>query len=194
MALALHNARDLFLENAAGAFVHTDPATSAHLMAERTITSGDAKICGRCSWCAACGTNLILGLTSKISISTERSAGNATSKKRARRKPTKNNGKFIQTTCLKCHHYVKILLPRDSPNYLKGGPIKNKPVPLVTSSVYTRKANLTGFANKPATSNAGSKQRAKVRKGGLQAMLEKSKQSSIKSDGSGLELMDILKL
>ena len=49
-------------------------------------------------------------------------------------------------------------------------------------------------AQKPVSTNNSSKKRAKTRKqGGLQALLEKSKENCNSSSGPGLDLMDLMR-
>ena len=184
MIALTQNARGQFLEAAARAYVGIDPATSAYLMARRNLgATQDVKgVSGNGSSpsCRACGTTMLPGRTSSISISDESLARQWKSKTKSIGIERQLKKKSILIKCMTCHYYVKATLPP---------PQKSKDTASVVE-VAPLKANATG--KNPSTGNAGSKQRARARKGGLQAMLEKSKQGSISTRESGLGLMDFL--
>ena len=194
MVLALQNARARFLENAARAYTQTDSATSSHLITQlNSVNVQGGKISSEDFSCRACGTIQLPGLTSSTTIAGEVSEEKRSSREMAKRKVTQVNGKSVQITCLKCHHYVKHALPRSVQCSRKTVPSQDKTALPPTSNEDAAKSTPTSTSHKSATSNAGSRQRAKARKGGLQAMLEKSKQNLMPSSETGLDLMDFMK-
>ena len=182
-----HSARTQFLEAAARAYVGTDPATSAHLMAQRNLETTRNVLSvfedPSTPYCRACGMIQVPGRTSAISVSDGRLANRCRSTTKAMGKGKSEGTKSILVECLTCHRYVKSALPSSPEMEVKAS----------AKAIASTKENVTRKTGKPTTGNAGSKQRAKARKGGLQAILEKSKQGSTSSVGDGLDLMNFLK-
>ncbi|KAL8903097.1 MAG: hypothetical protein Q9207_004146 [Kuettlingeria erythrocarpa] len=149
--------------------------------------------------CKACGTVLILDVTSKKELSKPGGAR----RKRKRREgvpPLQSElpGERLQLKCLACHR-VTIVTPVIAPQRQDFGKI-NRPneatqrsKDAVTGSELQLDIAKTG-AEKPASANASSRKRAKARKqGGLQALLERSKGTQSQSGNPGLDLMDFMK-
>ena len=114
MAVALHNARLSFLENAARTYLQADSTTSAHLMAQRNLVSaGDGRIPGGDLSCRACGTILISGCTSSATFSAA-STRKSRPRNEAKRRIAPVNERSVQIKCLMCHHYVKHALLNSS--------------------------------------------------------------------------------
>ena len=196
MAFGPQDARLRFLEASARHYAATAPAISAHLMLQRNleVVGREIKVVkGSASpACQSCVTIMIPGWTSKITIENEGAVGKGRSGKRSARKGREEKDKKLVFECLACHRYVKTDLdfsrrPRKGARGAKA---------LLSTSQATAaisKPKSAGDPQKAVAANSGSKQRAKARKGGLQAMLEKSKQSSTPSVGRGLGLMDLMK-
>lgn len=187
-----------FLNASAHYYSTSAPATSAHLMLQRNLEVADNGLVLReeegDGSCRACGSILIPGRTSRTSIvSGEVSKSKARSKKHRGEREVEKPIKFMKTDCLVCHRFEKKPLQPTDSSIKKSGKATAQPTPLtVTRAGVTDPASPQSL--KPATTNASSKQRAKARKhGGLQAMLEKSKASSIPSSGFGLDLLDLMK-
>lgn len=189
--------RNRFLEAAARIYAVDHPATSAHLMAQRNEESNPlGRPLGRDSAiisCMACGTLMIPGVTSKTIL---RNAGPDRKVKRKNKlnrrgseTSEQEHGKsmLLIVECMKCHRHTR--RPMDTPRqpkdkkYAAAEGIRKTSVP---------ESSVQNAVEKLAKDNAQSKQRAKARKGGLQALLDKSKQDSSSSLGS-LDLMDFMK-
>lgn len=205
MALASQFARTQFLEAAARTYAVTDPSTSAHLMLQRDVESIPQPRSTRqdlvSSSCTVCGTIFLPGWTLRTSLVNQRLNGNDVPKDKSsqtedgekdqeheqkqqqqQRKPI-----FLVNECLICHRYVRTVLGR--PRNPKDR--KYAPIATIQRESISESADLSEM-QKPAKINAQSKQRAKARKGGLQALLDKSTQSSAPPLCS-FDLMDFMK-
>ena len=199
MADAATAAKLRFLNASAHHYLTSAPATSTHLMLQRNLEVADNGLVLRedegSRSCRACGSILIPGRTSRTSIISDGVSKNkARSKKRSAEREVEKPIKFVKIDCLVCYRFEKKPLQRPTDSSVrKSGKATAQPTPLtVTRAGVTDPASPQSL--KPVTTNASSKQRAKARKhGGLQAMLEKSKASSIPSSGFGLDLLDLMK-
>lgn len=144
--------------------------------------------------CQGCGTILIPEWTSRTSIINKAASKKPVSKaksKRHRQGPAIRPDKVVRTDCLICDRYVEVPLPpppsrKSLEKLVRTNPSEN--ASLDTASPISQEAV------KSATANTSSKQRARARKkGGLQALLEKSKSSVTPSSGFGLDLSDLMK-
>ena len=191
------SARNRFLDAAARSYAVDHPATSAHLMTQRNEDSNslrrplvrDSAI----TRCSACGTLVIPGVTSKTIL---RNAGPDRKVKRKNNlnrrggETTEQEHKkdmLLIVECLRCHRHMRRPIdtprqPRDK-RYAAAEGIGKTSLPETSAK---------NAVEKLVKDNAQSKQRAKARKGGLQALLDKSKQDSSPSRGN-LDLMDFMK-
>jgi ribonuclease MRP protein subunit SNM1 len=170
-----------FLENSSRYLAISSPSTSAHLMTERIALSTDGERAAakglRDNVCNACGTLMILGWNATMGH--EHKLCSSTTQKPIR----KRQRRLIQV-CQVCHRETVIAW-----NAVKGG----QPT-LSHSTTSKHPVEAPATMNKGAEKTSG-KQRAKARKekSGLQALLNKSKQTSASSSTFKLDLMDFMK-
>lgn len=192
------DARIKFLDESARLLQGTAPGTSAHLMHERNIVAEEYEKPLRKAQlkdiCKACGTILIPDITAKIEIIDPR----AVMRKRRRNAPqiVASEQRF-KTECLACRRVTR------TPPQLSQRQEVKKPAKSTVSieSLETPASKDESWSiparieiEKPVSVNTNSKKRAKARKrGGLQALLEKSKRTAMRSSGPGLDLMDFMK-
>ena len=176
--------RKAFLENSSQYLAVSSPSTSAHLMTERlALTIDDERTSAktlRNKACNACGTLMILGWNAITRRSPQKTS--ATSRKRARR----DRRDFLQA-CKVCHRETVAAL------HVEAGATKTAQ-PKRKVSISTTQAFETRLNGSKSAEKTSSKQRAKTRrdKGGLQALLNKSKQQTPASF-STLDWMDLMK-
>ena len=192
------DARLRFLHQSAHLLATTAPSTSAHLMLERhTLAGYNGKSQSKASskgYCLACGTIMITGQTSKTEIFDPNVVLSSLSKTRKkRRRKLLGLDKQVKTKCLICHRATTVPLP----NVQKAGTETGTSL-LSTGIVPPQNASASVQVKAssdmmPTTANNSSKKRAKVRQGGLQAMLERSKAMKSRSSGFDLDLMDFMK-
>lgn len=193
MADVAAEAKLRFLHASAHLYSVTAPATSAQLMLQRHIEgAGDPRpqnIDGSSSACKACGTVLIPGWTSRTSRVDKRASRDANlkpgAKKHARGKLFPISEKHVRVKCLACHRFEDTLLQKSKTS---SNIDKAKATSRTTRSSHP-KPNLDPESNPQASKR---RERARKHKGGLQAMLEKSKAPTAPS-GFGLELLDLMK-
>jgi len=206
MAMAMANteveAKLKFLDTSARLYSSTAPVTSAHLMLQHNLeAASNSRLLrkgGSVASCKGCGTILVPGWTSRTSIvsmgASEQPVSRTKTAKKRRRDTVMSLEKAVRTDCLVCHRYEEVPLPSSSavkPAEKVVATIQD--IPSVKASIDTA-APVSTESPRPATANASSKQRAKVRKkAGLQAILEKSKSSASPSSGFGLDLSDFWK-
>ena len=193
MVSASANARFSFLEEAARHYARTDPSTSAHLNLQNKIEAETQSITqpkkDGSEYCKACGTLRLLGVNTKISIVSDRPKGSKLKKSFKSRssalrvvlQPTKH----LITKCLICHRYDKRLLKSQEPKS-KRSALATSVVPPQAGTMFQQPKDTTDSVAK----NASSKQRARARKGGLQALLQREKQAPA---DTGLNLMDFMR-
>ena len=202
-------ARLQFLNAAAHLYSSSCPPTAAHLMLQRDIeaTSNDRHLPSiqSSASCLVCGTILVPGWTSRLTITNHKASRNIDLHRWRRRQ---NSGKQRQAKedksvtlkCLACHRKTTSLLhnpPGRTTCHLKD----QKSGARVATSAIADPVNKTHVQDtigpepqKPST-NVSSKRRAKTRKqSGLQAMLEKYRASETPASGSDLGLMDLMKV
>ena len=185
-----------FLDRAAKIYVTSAPALSAHLMLERATVASDHGIeepkKGPVNACHACGTISIPGVTTKISMKGVIHQGN--SKRKASSRSKFSATKYLETQCLTCHRMHRTAIPPSKRHSLKdphsiGIALKSKVSQSSPGNAPSLSAHLT-----PLATSSSSKQRAKARKkGGLHALVERSKQRHQADSASGLDLMDFMK-
>lgn len=193
------NARIKFLDYSARRFQDTAPSTSAYLMHQRnTVADEHGKALNKAQLkdiCKACGSMLLPDVTCKTGV-VDLSA--ARRKKRKLDAPeSESPAKQNRLECLLCHRVTvtPLQLPQKPGLWqsakLTGlakqphNPVSGNELALDVTSMKTEK---------PASTNASSKKRAKARKqGGLQALLERSKGMESRSSALGLDLMDFMK-
>jgi hypothetical protein len=175
-----------FLENSSRYLAISSPSTSAHLMTERIALSATDNERAAAKGlpdnvCNACGTLMILGWNTSMGHG-QKPCSNTT------QRPIRKRQRRLIQVCRVCHRDTVTTLGVKV-NAVKGGQPTSGPS---TTSKHSVEA--------PATMNKGaektsSKQRAKARKetSGLQALLNKSKQTSASSSSFKLDLMDFMK-
>ncbi|KAF1944472.1 hypothetical protein EJ02DRAFT_93657 [Clathrospora elynae] len=184
--------RARFLQEAAHLLAISSPVTSAFLGSARNRLIEDTEIevpsketdAFRREICGACGNVMIPGWSCKTSSRTP-SIGPRTKEKNGTKEPTKLD-KSIAYACLRCHREtVQTLQPKPRRQVRK---TKTRVGPQPPAVLHTRESREEVDNIVPKTANAGSKERRKARKGGLQAMLAKNKTQM--SGLGGLDLMD----
>lgn len=199
MADAAAEARLRFLHASAHVYSATAPATSAQLMLQRHVEiAGHAKpesSDGLSSSCKACGTILIPGRTSQISRVDKRAPKKATlkpgSRKHTREKSSSVPEKCVRVKCLACHRFEDT--PLQKPKTGSNSKIAKATSQAASSS--DTKARTDPESSPPGEPTKTSTRRGRVRKqrGGLQAMLEKSRAPVAPASGFGLDLLDLMK-
>lgn len=180
--------RSNFLREAAHLLAVSSPTTSAFLGAaqDRLIEDAETELpqkeldALRRGFCGACGNSMIAGWSCKVAHQTD------TKRVRKEKKPSKDSAqptKHVVYTCLRCERQtLQSLQPRPS-KHVGRFTAQKASQPL---SEVKQQAKETAKVVKSV--NASSKERKKARKGGLAAMLEKSKSQS--STQGGFDLMD----
>ena len=183
-----------FLDVAARIYAQIAPPLSAHLMSVRADRAEDLESKNSKGVCGACGTISIPGVTSRTSITNDGGADGIS--KEAKRKSKKRRMaagqalKLLETKCLACHRVTKVRIEPSKRQTL----VRDKKVVIparsnAPPSINAAKAPLSA----PSIKNGGSKRSKARKKGGLQALVERSKQTHETTQGSGLDLMDFMK-
>lgn len=204
--MAADVARDRFLKEAAHLLAITSPTTSATLGAARDslLQAQDADIEAepkewhviRREACGACGNTMAPGWSCEVTLGNQSTDASKARKdgmlkdwkrRKGTAKERDRKEKGMVYTCLRCNR--KTVQPlqsraRRQSRVAYRGLIANKPTSVLA------KADQEDKSKDARSANASSKQRAKARKGGLQAMLAQSKtQNNAKQ---GLDLMDFM--
>jgi hypothetical protein len=191
MATPAVELRAKFLQDAAHLLAASSPSAAAFLGAARDRLVDDAALdlapkerdALRRECCGACGNLMVPGWSCRVSHRVQAANGGA-SKDVA--KHAARPDKLLVYTCLRCRRETVQTLQLKSPRHVAK---KRKVVSSHQPALPVKKAVEEDDDSKVAKSaNASSKQRKKARKGGLQAMLEKSKAQS--ASQGGLDLMD----
>ena len=188
--------RLIFLDRAAKTYTISAPALSAHLMLERASVASDHGIeepkKGPANACRACGTISIPGVTTKTSIRGVICQG--ITKRKPSRRSSSSPTKHLETLCLACNRVYRTAISPSKRHSLKDRhTIGVAPKSKVSQSSGGKAPSLSSHSTPPVTSSS-SKQRAKARKkGGLHALVERSKQRNQADSASGLDLMDFMK-
>ena len=180
-----------FLDRAAQTYALKAPSLSAYVMLERAATAEKLGVTGskedRKDVCRACGTLLISGVTSKVSLNPGRNsrAVSKVSKRNDRSKSTPSE-KSLETHCLACYRFSKVsILPskRQKFGWRRHVSAENNLQPSAPS-VSPAAAKVVDASNK----------RTKTRRiGGLQALVQRAKESQQTSTSFGMDLMDFMK-
>jgi RNase P subunit RPR2 len=182
-----------FLQHASRQLALASPTVSANLGAgcDKLLSAQDADLeasrkerdAYRREVCGACGSLMVPGLTCAVS-----QEGPAKPSKRIQKDtpgPTNGPSKAMRYSCLRCGRSTFLTL---------------QPTPASRAKRLTKgkqghpTETVKGVAEGPSvprSANASSRQRAKARKGGLQAMLVKSK-TQTQGSATGLDLMDFM--
>ena len=184
-----------FLNTVASTYSLTVPAFSAHIMMMRaTITDQPAIAESKndvLNACKACGTVIISGVMSRTSINMGRMSrtANKGSKRSIASRPGTSvaTEKVLETQCLSCHRVSKVAIPLSKRQASKSHARKTPQAPGKLSDRSTSE-------NAASLPNVSSKQRTRARKnGGLQALVERSKETRRATSAFGLDLMDLMK-
>lgn len=199
-------ARLNFLATSAYFYSTTAPSTSAHLMQERNHIALNHNITLKQTdpqrACKACGTIQITGQNSKTTILSSQPPKNPHPKSTKDTTPTNpEKKKQVISQCLVCRRLTNLTpkyLSNPSVHHNKKDTQSQARSSLITQSLRSevRGKEVPVQQGQPRGSeNSNSKKRAKARKqSGLQAMLDKSKMSQIRSLEPGLDLMDFMKM
>jgi RNase P subunit RPR2 len=180
--------RSNFLREAAHLLAVSSPTTAAYLGSVHDQLIEDAEVerqpkevdALRRSFCGACGNPMIAGWSCKITHQADRM------RVRKETKPVKGltqPNKQIIYTCLRCERQTIQLLQTRLARHVRTSTAR-KALP----SLPEPKQQVPEASKVVKSVNASSKERKKARKGGLAAMLEKSKSQT--SSSGGLDLMD----
>jgi RNase P subunit RPR2 len=177
-----------FLREAAHLLAVSSPVTSASLGAAQDRLVVDAELdlqpkevdALRRGFCGACGNPLIAGWSCKV---THRSETRRVGKKKTPRTDTSQSAKHIVYTCLRCERETVQSLQVRPAKHIRRSTCRKAAQPIPEPKQQPHEASKV-----VKSVNASSKERKKARKGGLAAMLEKSKAQS--SNQGGLDLMD----
>ncbi|KAL8713059.1 MAG: hypothetical protein Q9220_002919 [cf. Caloplaca sp. 1 TL-2023] len=193
-------ARLAFLDRSARLLHEAAPSSSAYLMSQRNLVAEqNEKSLSKAQLkdiCKACGTILMPDLTLKREITDQGIAKRNTGDSHN----LESDGlmKRIRTECLICR---RVVLAPVQPSQQR----QDKVIPLRSTQAMgaskTSASDSDSIMEKGVTqvmkhpsANESSRKRSKARKqGGLQALLEKSKDSGSRPPGFGLDLMDFLK-
>ncbi|KAL8736117.1 MAG: hypothetical protein Q9181_002532 [Wetmoreana brouardii] len=193
------DARIKFLDDSARLLQSVAPGTSAHLMHQRDVVAEDnEKALSKAQLkdiCKACGTTLVLGVTSRVEVV----APNRVRKKKKKRTTLGSEApeEAFMTVCSACRRVSKTPSQGSQKQNVKklvnlAGPVESVKTPALANNILMRPSMAEN--EKPASTNVSSKKRAKARKQrGLQALLNKSKGTTMQSSGLGLNLMDFMK-
>ncbi|KAL8705070.1 MAG: hypothetical protein Q9201_001796 [Fulgogasparrea decipioides] len=193
------DARIKFLDDSARLLQSVAPGTSAHLMHQRNIVAEDnEKALSKVQLkdiCKTCGTILVSGVTSRV----EAVDPNRVKKKKKRRTtlgPEAPEERF-KTECRACRRVSKTPSQWSQKHNIRklvglAGSVESVKTPAPANNIPTKTS--VAENEKPASTNISSKRRAKARKqGGLQALLNKSKETTMQSSSLELSLMDFMK-
>ncbi|KAF2869981.1 hypothetical protein BDV95DRAFT_454573, partial [Massariosphaeria phaeospora] len=180
-----------FLQEAAHVLAIGSPTTSAALGAarDRLLETQNADIDApnkdwdalRRELCGACGSLMVPGWSCAVTRRAPPAKPSKKSKEDTSQRVSRPE-KTVTYSCLRCGRKTIQSLPLRPPKHMKKAARKNASND--PQSTPDDPSRLTKAAN------ASSKQRKKARKGGLQALLEKSKTQTSNQSGLGLELMD----
>lgn len=196
MAAHASEARLQFLKEAASQLAFSAQAVSSDLSltyAKSVIDAQDDPQRAKKAWdalqrdtCGACGNAMLPGWSSLVGLKSQPGTGQKRHPKKTA--PSKTQ---IVSACLRCDRKSVQSLPARKPKHINP---RSKRNPIEVSRPVVPASDQTGMDSDKVTksANATSKQRKKSRKGGLQAMLEKSKSQSSGQGGLGLDLMDFM--
>ncbi len=173
-----------FLTDAAHRLTSTAPETSAYLMSRRTnlMLNHDLELSDmqRQHVCSSCGYIMIPGQEASLKLEAQkamRSRRRPQAERRSKEVANANNDRSSRDSktsiCGQCGHDTKVIIPTHHPTV--GKSTSGRPTTV-----------------QKVSANASSKQRAKSRKAGLQALLARSEVTG-SSAGHGLTLSDFIK-
>lgn len=187
-ATGLVEQRSRFLREAAHLLAVSSPTTASFLGSAQDRLLEDAEVemqqkevdALRRTFCGACGNPMIAGWSCKVTHQAD--PGRVRKEKKPAKTSTRPN-KQIVYTCLRCERHTVQTLQTRPAKHIRKLAAKAAPQP---EPAPKQQAAEGGRVVKSV--NASSKERKKARKGGLAAMLEKSKSQN--SSSGGLDLMD----
>lgn len=199
------DARVTFLREAARLLAIPSPSVSAIVGAERNRLVETQDMHLRASmkeWnalrresCGACGNTFIPRWSCEVSHESGLSGSKKRSKRGTLKRPNRGD-KAVVYTCLRCHRRTVQPLQTRPPKHTKNAVrVPGTEEPGIPSTDADRREQASSSKNnsKRAKSvNASSKQRAKARKGGLQALVAKNNAQFPAGGGLGLDLMDFM--
>jgi RNase P subunit RPR2 len=191
--MALNDPRLEFLKEAAQLLYVTSPASSATLGAARNKLLEERNIdieapakewnALRREVCGACGNLMLPGWTCEVTRELRPRGSMERTKEEAFK--TSRKEKDLVYSCLRCHRRTVQPLPLAP---VRRSRKEKRSIKVQKTDPAVNASNLADKNKEVKSANASSKQRAKARKGGLQAMLAKSKTQTSK----GLDLMDFM--
>ncbi|KAF1930837.1 uncharacterized protein M421DRAFT_360723 [Didymella exigua CBS 183.55] len=187
-ATELVERRSNYLRKAAHILAVSSPTAAAFLGSAQDRLLEDAEIelqqkevdALRRSFCGACGSPMIAGWSCKVTHQADRKR---VRKGRKLLKSTTQPSKQVIYICLRCERQTIQSLQARPAKHLRKSTATKTPQPLPEPKQQAQEASKV-----VKSVNASSKERKKARKGGLAAMLEKSKSQNTSS--GGLDLMD----
>ena len=192
-------ARLRFLHASAHLYSATAPATSAQLMLQWHIevatSTRPGSNDGSTSSCKACGTVLLPGLTSQVLRVQKRAAKVVNqipkSKRHRRGQHSALFEKHVRVKCLACHRFEDTPIQKTSTS--RKSRMVNATLPVISPSGTESHLNPESNPSEKSTKPSKRRERFQKHKGGLQAMLKKSRAPAAPSSGFGLDLMDLMK-
>ena len=187
-----------FLERAAQTYAGKAPGVSAHIMLQRAAIAdefgpNDSRN-DRQDACQACGTFSIPGVTSKTTINrgrrSKKAPQNSKRKNHAALKKPVQATKTLETTCLSCFRVSKVAIRPSERHRLEGH--ENHRTPTKSENPRRTRVDDTSFT-KTVALNVSTKRGKPRKKGGLQALVERSKEGHESTSPFGLDLMDFMK-
>lgn len=189
-------ARLKFLNEAAHLLAIPSPAISATFGAARgrMLETNDIDLdmpqkewdAIRREFCGACGNLMVHGWSCEVIRNLE-SKRMVKDKKEDTLKQSKSKSKDMIFSCLRCNRSTVQMLPKRASRHSRRAFRTHKAQAAASADDMVREDKSSVLKS----ANAGSKKRAKARKGGLQAMLAQSKTQI--SEQKGLDLMDFMK-
>lgn len=187
-----------FLEKAAQTYTRKAPGVSAHIMLQRAAIAdefgtNDSRT-DRQNACQACGTFSIPGVTSKTTMNggrrSKKTQKSSKRKDHAALKKSVEPMKSLETTCLSCFRVSKVAIQPAKRQSLEGHQDNRTPTKSKSPAATSINDISTTKTVAPKISNNKRKSR---KKGGLQALVERSKESHESTSPFGLDLMDFMK-
>ena len=185
------DARLDFLNAAARSYAITAPSTAAHLILHRAKVAEDNGLPydkGLSSdTCRACGSIAVTDRqTERLDVQDDEKAG-----------ISPGAGKTQDTTCSVCHHVIRQpITPKSQASSVDGSKRSGRASSNQTKLGHpdTAAPQKSNQASQGSRSSSGAKQPSKARKrGGLQAIIERSKNSQGTGFAFGPDLMDFMK-
>ncbi|KAH7130616.1 hypothetical protein B0J11DRAFT_429520 [Dendryphion nanum] len=194
------NSKLAFLQTAIHKIAVESPTVAATLGAERDLLlqslDADLNMSAkelrqlRQETCGACGNLMTPGWSSSVIQLKQLTKGKI---RRKKLQVKKSSVKEMVHCCLRCNRKTTLPLDYRPPKHTRKPVLRETGSVPSTIGVVVPVMETPEIKNSaPKTASTSSKQRAKARKGGLQAMLAQSKVQASSKPGLGLDLMDFM--